>query len=156
MERGCSPINMKNKIVIISLVAIVAFSGVWVYFTKHPLVSYQFQGTVLEVRTDNLAMIGDYIKLGEKKSVTTGSKVVTVFFSDNTKIIRNSIEVKKDAGLKELSGPVVQTQKTVSATELKRDLQDKNLVLTVNSGSNIYRLDVFTATNIEYTVLVIK
>lgn len=148
--------NNKPQIIVISIVVLVALGCVWFYLNQNPPISHQFKGTVLEVRDDNLAMIGDYVKLGENKPTVVGSEVVAVFFNKNTKIIKNTLETVKGAGFDKSYESGQQTQKTASVDELKTDLKENNLVLTINTSGNIYDTGVFMATNIEYTVLVFK
>ncbi|HEY4474875.1 MAG TPA: hypothetical protein VJC06_03065 [Candidatus Paceibacterota bacterium] len=146
-----------KKIITISLVVIlVAVGGVWLYLYKAPIVSYQFSGTTLEVRDNNFALIGDYIKLEQNNSMVGGSKVVTVSFDSNTKVIKNIIETKSGSGFEKPVELADQKQKIVTIADLKADLKDNNLVLTINAEENIYNLDSFTATSIEYTMLIFK
>ncbi|HEY4474887.1 MAG TPA: hypothetical protein VJC06_03130 [Candidatus Paceibacterota bacterium] len=149
---------MKNKIIITTslVVILLAVGGVWFYLDKAPVVSYQFDGTTLEVREDNMTMIGDYIKLEQNNSMVGGSKVVTVSFDSNTKIIKNTIETKSGSGFEKPIEPGDQKQKIATIAELKDDLKKNNLVLTINSEDDIYNLDIFTAASIEYTMLIFK
>src|SRR3989338_1715637 len=158
MEINSSKINMKNKIIITTslVVILLAVGGVWFYLDKAPVVSYQFDGTTLEVREDNMTMIGDYIKLEQNNSMVGGSKVVTVSFDSNTKVIKNIIETKSGSGFEKPVELADQKQKIVTIADLKADLKDNNLVLTINAEENIYNLDSFTATSIEYTMLIFK
>lgn len=146
-----------KKIIIISLVVIlVVVGGVWFYFNKKPIISHQFDGTTLEVRDNNFVLIGSYVKLGQSGLAVGGSRVVTVSFDSNTKIIRNTIEVKSSSGFEKPIGPGDQKQKIVTIADLRADLKENNLVLTVNAVDNIYNLDNFIATKIEYTILIFK
>lgn len=119
-------------------------------------VSHQFKGTALEVGDANLALIGGYIELGQNDPLSGDSKVVTVFFGDNTKIIKNTIKVEGDSGFDKPVEPVDQQQTSATIAELKSDLEEDNLVLTVNANENIYDSVAFTAASIEYTVLISK
>src|SRR3989344_523385 len=155
MERGGPKINMNNKTIIkISLAVIIIAGGVWFYSNKHPITSHQFKGTTIEIRDNNLAMIGDYIKLGQDSPMVSGSKVVTVFFDSNTKIVKKIIEIKSGSGFAKPEEPANQKQKTVTIAEMKADLKENNLVLTINTVDNVYNEDSFIATKIEYTILI--
>lgn len=119
-------------------------------------VSRQFKGTALEVRDANLALIGGYIDLGQNDPMVGGSKIVTVFFDGNTKIIKNTIKVEGDSGFAKPVELADQQQEITTIAELKSDLKEDNLVLTVGADDNIYNLDTFTAASIEYTVLIFR
>lgn len=147
-------INSKN--ILIAVIILVLAGLTWFYLDKASVVSYQFNGTTLEVQDNNFTLIGNYVKLGQSDLVIGGSKVVTVSFDSNTKIIRNTIEVKSSSGFEKPIEPTDQKQKIVTIADLRADLKENNLVLTVNAVDNIYNLDSFIATKIEYTMLVFK
>lgn len=147
---------MKNKIIItICLVVIIIGGSIW-FLNKTPIVSYQFKGTTLEIRGDNMALIGNYIKLEQNNLMVNGSNIVSVFFNSNTKIIKNTIEVKNGSGFDKPTEPSDKKQKIVTIADLRADLKNNNLVLTINAEDNIYNLDSFTAIKIEYTTLIFK
>lgn len=149
---------MKNKTTItISLIIIFIVCGVvWFYLNQKPPVSYQFKGTIIEVRDTNLAMIGSYVELGQNDPMIGGSKGITVFFDSNTKIIKNIVEIKDGSGFDKPIEPPDREQKTATIAELKADLKKDNLVLTISAKDNIYNLNSFTAASIEYTTLIFK
>lgn len=148
--------NKKTIITTILVIILVAVGGIWFYFNKKPIISNQFKGTTLEVRDDNLALIGNYIKLEQNDLMVDDLKIVTVFFDNNTQIIKNIVETKNGSGFENPIKPSDQKQKTITSAELKADLKKSNLVFTVDALDNIYNRDSFIATKIEYTILIFK
>lgn len=146
-----------KKIITISLVIIlVVVGGIWFYFNKNQVISYQFRGTALEIKNDSLILVGDYIKLEQDNLTAGGSKVIAVSLNSSTKVIKNIIETEGDSGFEKPVESGDQKQKIVTIADLATDLKEKNLVLTVSAANSIYNLDNFVATNVEYTTLIFK
>ena len=121
--------------------------------------SFQFAGTISELREDNMVLVGDYMA-EDDEIFSGGNKVVTVFFNEDTTFIRRNI-FKKELVLDELAyaeeNSEIQIDKqleTVSLAQFREDSEMTNFLVRVISPEGISGLDVFNITTLEYSVFV--
>jgi len=121
--------------------------------------SFQFAGTISELRENNMVLVGDYMK-EDDEIFSGGDKVVTAFFNEDTTFIRRNI-FGKELVFDELTyaeenstNRVDEQLETVSLAQFREDSEMTNFLVRVISPEDILNLDVFNIMTLEYGVFV--